>query len=173
VRTYVNVLIVFLISGLWHGASWMFLIWGAIHGFYQLYEKATYNIRDRLWKLIKLDGTWMQWTVKWFVTMSVVLISWVFFRASNTDEALMILQKIINIDMINGQALSTAVSLTRIRFGRMIVTSVSILILLMSELVSSRNKNSTSTKFMKIYLLLIWILLFGEFGLNEFIYFQF
>ncbi|GAG61181.1 unnamed protein product, partial [marine sediment metagenome] len=95
-RTQINIMIVFLVSGLWHGAAWKFVMWGGIHASYHFYETLTYSIRDRIWKFLKLDGTIIQWLVKWFVTMSVVLIAWVFFRASSISEAFSVLTIIMN-----------------------------------------------------------------------------
>jgi alginate O-acetyltransferase complex protein AlgI len=134
VRTYVNVLMVFLISGLWHGASWMFVIWGAIHGLYQLYEKATFNIRDRLWNFIGLDGTWIQWSTKWFVTMSVVLISWVFFRAGSLNEALSIFSS-ISKDLNSGIIFSDFISLLQMNQIGLGVGAFRLIIIIISVMV--------------------------------------
>jgi D-alanyl-lipoteichoic acid acyltransferase DltB (MBOAT superfamily) len=186
VRTYVNVLIVFLISGLWHGASWMFVIWGAIHGFYQLYEKATFNIRDRFWMLIRLDGTWIQKFVKWFITMSVVLISWVFFRAGSLNEVLSIFTS-FGDDLVNGNLFNDFISLiqmNQIGLGlgafRLVVLILSVLILEMIQIFKEYYPETAKNLWLNAYLryvvfqlLVLWILLFGQFGLQEFIYFQF
>jgi D-alanyl-lipoteichoic acid acyltransferase DltB (MBOAT superfamily) len=182
-RTYVNVLIVFLISGLWHGASWMFVIWGAIHGLYQLYEKATFNIRDRLWKLIKLDGTAIQWVVKWVVTMSVVLISWVFFRAENIDDANIIIRVITNNSFsMSFEYIYDSVRLTNIGFTNLLIVFGSIVLL---EIIQSHQEfNYLDRIFVVIYrkklfryfaynLIIIVIILFAFIGESEFIYFQF
>ena len=48
-------MIVFLISGLWHGANWTFVIWGGLHGSYYLFSYWTRNIRPRLTRMLKLD----------------------------------------------------------------------------------------------------------------------
>jgi D-alanyl-lipoteichoic acid acyltransferase DltB (MBOAT superfamily) len=111
VRTYVNILLVFLISGLWHGASWMFIIWGGIHGLYSLYERTTEKYRVKAWRLIKLDGTRFQWFIQWSITMLVVLFSWVFFRADNIYDAYYIIQTILslNINMQISEILSLIV----------------------------------------------------------------
>jgi alginate O-acetyltransferase complex protein AlgI len=176
VRTYLNMLIVFLISGLWHGASWMFVIWGVIHGLYQLYEKVTYNLRDRLWKFIKLEGTRIQWTVKWFITMSVVLFSWVFFRAQNLDDSILILKKISELpDIIITMNLFNELALTMIDSIRFIVIVISIVFMIRIEYITI-NKESKFVDLLnyKISIILVlWILFFGAFGLDEFIYFQF
>lgn len=82
-RTYINLWVVFLISGIWHGASWNFLIWGFIHGAYQ--------IIDRLF--------WLRFSVslpKWIniiYTYSLVLIAWVFFRSDTLPDAVSYLKK--------------------------------------------------------------------------------
>jgi D-alanyl-lipoteichoic acid acyltransferase DltB (MBOAT superfamily) len=174
----VNVLIVFLISGLWHGASWMFVMWGAIHGLYQLYEKATFNIRDRLWKSIGLDGTWIQSFLKWSVTMSVVLISWVFFRAGSLSQSLEILQRIIVeiTDLVSIQRVIDALVETRINDFRFVVLVISIFILEivhLQEQLMIRPFISKESKIFLMSILLLSLLLFGSFGMEEFIYFQF
>ena len=47
-RWYFNIMVVFLVSGLWHGANWTFLAWGGLHGFYLLFSSWTVNIRERV-----------------------------------------------------------------------------------------------------------------------------
>jgi D-alanyl-lipoteichoic acid acyltransferase DltB (MBOAT superfamily) len=182
-RTYLNILIVFLISGLWHGASWMFVIWGAIHGLYQLYEKATYKFRARLWKSIHLNETLIQWVVKWIVTMSVVLVSWVLFRAQNLEDSLLILSKIVNIRFtMSFEYIYDSVRLTNIGYTNLIILFGSIILL---EIVQSHQEfNYFDRIFEVIYrkkllryfaynLMIIVIILFAYIGESEFIYFQF
>jgi D-alanyl-lipoteichoic acid acyltransferase DltB (MBOAT superfamily) len=182
VRTYVNILLVFLISGLWHGASWMFVIWGAIHGLYQLYERLTFLLRERIWKIIKLDGTKTQWFIKWIITMMVVLVSWVFFRASSLAEVNQISSLIVS-DMLDGSLIREFLQLTQrnqIGLGigsfRLVIIAVSILILelfqLRDEYRSPQNQFGINES-LKFTIALWMIILFGSFGLEEFIYFQF
>ncbi len=77
-RLLINLWIVFLVSGLWHGASWTFVIWGAYHGFLL--------ILDRLF-LIKLTGKIVK-PLRILLTFILVMIGWVFFRATDIDFAL-------------------------------------------------------------------------------------
>ncbi len=77
VRTYVNLLLVMLLGGLWHGASWNFVIWGAIHGVVLVIERYTGISRHQK----------MKW-IHWLYTYFVVLIAWVFFRAEDLPGAL-------------------------------------------------------------------------------------
>jgi alginate O-acetyltransferase complex protein AlgI len=181
VRTYVNLLLVFLISGLWHGASWMFVIWGAIHGIYQLYEKATNYTRNRLWMMIKLDGTSVQWFVKWLVTMSVVLISWVFFRSDNLNESITIVSKIIydllSLNVLRDLLFSLINQQADLGIGLSYLILIPLLIIIL-ELLESRNieLGSLNGRLILIILSMAMILLFGRIFINEaqeFIYFQF
>lgn len=78
-RTYCNLAIVFFTTGLWHGASWNFIVWGLFHGAFQLLERAK-GFKKLLNAAPKL--------LRWLYTMVVVLIGWVFFRADNLAAAL-------------------------------------------------------------------------------------
>ena len=78
VRTYINLALVMLLGGLWHGASWNFLIWGGIHGGYLAFERAQgkASIYRKLPKLGQL-----------LVTFFIVVVAWVFFRADDLVSA--------------------------------------------------------------------------------------
>ena len=78
VRTYVNLALVMLLGGLWHGASWNFLIWGGIHGGYLAFERAQgkESIYHKLPALLQI-----------VITFFIVLIAWVFFRAETLPDA--------------------------------------------------------------------------------------
>ena len=78
VRTYINLALVMLLGGLWHGASWNFLIWGGIHGGYLAFERAQgkESIYHKLPALLQI-----------IITFFIVLIAWVFFRADTLPDA--------------------------------------------------------------------------------------
>lgn len=86
-RTYLNILIVYLASGLWHGAGWTFLIWGALHGLGQIIERAWGPGRDNLPKLLR-----------WALTFGFVNGAWVFFRAPSASGALTLLRTAVTAD---------------------------------------------------------------------------
>ena len=75
-RAYGNILIIFLISGFWHGAGWTFLVWGALHGLAQVAERAWGPARDRLPR-----------GLRWALTFLFVNAAWVFFRAPDLTSA--------------------------------------------------------------------------------------
>jgi alginate O-acetyltransferase complex protein AlgI len=81
-RTYSNLVIVFLLCGLWHGASWTFVLWGALHGAFLVLERA--RLGPRLSALPP--------AVQHVYTLLVVLVGWVFFRAADLPQALVFLK---------------------------------------------------------------------------------
>ena len=82
-RTYLNLLLVFLICGFWHGASWNFVLWGLWYGLWLILERIP-PIQRLLKKIPK--------PVTWFFTMVIVLLGWVLFRNLKPDETLMFLR---------------------------------------------------------------------------------
>lgn len=85
-RTYINLMAVMLLGGLWHGAGWTFVIWGGLHGFYLLINHA--------WRNLFPGGTVSRLgkTAAWVTTFVAVVVAWVFFRATDTAAALAILK---------------------------------------------------------------------------------
>jgi D-alanyl-lipoteichoic acid acyltransferase DltB (MBOAT superfamily) len=75
--TYANLFTVFLVGGLWHGASWMFVAWGALHGIAIVFH--------RMWQQMGLK---MNALLAWFITFNFINITWIFFRAKDWDDAL-------------------------------------------------------------------------------------
>lgn len=84
IRRYANLIITMLLGGLWHGAGWTFVIWGALHGIYLSINHS--------WKL---HGKTLPKSVGWTITFLAVVVSWVFFRARNAADAWQILQTMI------------------------------------------------------------------------------
>lgn len=83
VRTYMNNMIIFLISGLWHGAATHFVLWGAIHGVGMIISKLISPVTGKIPKLFR-----------WFITFSFVNLAWVFFRAEDTYVAVEMLGRL-------------------------------------------------------------------------------
>jgi alginate O-acetyltransferase complex protein AlgI len=79
VRTYLNLLIVFFLCGLWHGASWTFVVWGLFHGFFLVFERLPLGMY-----LVKK----MPSPLRHLYVLLVVIIGWVFFRAESFANAL-------------------------------------------------------------------------------------
>jgi len=83
-RSYLNLLIVMLLGGIWHGAGWTFLIWGALHG--------TYLMINHGWQRLELASDNRLYAfASWLITFLAVVVAWVFFRAADIDTAFTIL----------------------------------------------------------------------------------
>lgn len=85
-RTLTNLMLTFIIGGLWHGAGWTFLFWGFLHG--------AALIVHRLWQ--KVGKPLPKW-LAWFITFQFVNVAWVFFRAGDWDDAIRILKGMIGL----------------------------------------------------------------------------
>ena len=86
-RTLLNLLIVFLVSGIWHGAGWNFIIWGMLHGMCILIHRVWKNSKRKMNKF-----------VGWFITMNLVNIFWIFFRAKDLASAFKVIKGMFDIN---------------------------------------------------------------------------
>lgn len=95
-RWYLNLMIVFLVSGLWHGAAWTFVIWGGLHGLYMVGEVASRTLRGKLTRGLGLEQRPMaQALLGGFITFNLVCLAWIFFRANSVAEAFLILNNLL------------------------------------------------------------------------------
>ena len=92
-RKYLNILIVFAVSGLWHGANFTFVVWGLLHGLYQVIGKAITPARDKIIELFNIGRySFSHKVVKTAVTFFLVSYAWVFFRADSIAGALRVIR---------------------------------------------------------------------------------
>ena len=103
-RTYCNLLIVMLIGGLWHGAQWTFIAWGGIHGIFLVIERFT-GPSKYLYKCTR--------ALKIGITFTVLLFSWVFFRAENFERAFFYLKAMIGLSDTTSASLILMSQVTR------------------------------------------------------------
>ena len=83
-RTCINLMIVFLASGLWHGAGWLFLLWGLMHG-----------AASVLYRIFRRQYDDLHPALQWLLTFTFVIIAWVFFRATSLADALAIIKSML------------------------------------------------------------------------------
>ena len=89
-------MIVFVTSGLWHGANWTFLIWGALHGVYQVIGKFSKGIKDKFFAIIHLSRESKLYTVlATLTTFGLATYAWMFFRANSLSDAFHITKSLI------------------------------------------------------------------------------
>ena len=88
-RRYVNIMIVFLVSGLWHGAAWSFVLWGALHGVYQVVGHLTRQGRTRLYQKLGISMESGAFRAgQRLATFSLVSFAWIFFRSESLVKGL-------------------------------------------------------------------------------------
>jgi len=179
-RWYFNLFIVFLVSGLWHGANWTFIVWGALHGFYLVFGLITKNFRLRLLKAIGLGNLSFLSVMS---TFTLVSFAWIFFRAPNITDAFYIIKKIwLGIPEIVSQLLHKQLLLDSIGNNKMdILKSFSLIAFLelvhyfqkKINLIKLFNESAPYVRWTVYYILIYTILTIGVFDNNQFIYFQF
>ena len=86
-RTSVNLMATMLLGGLWHGASWNFVIWGGLHGAGLMLHKRWSRTGRSLWT-----------PVAWLVTYAFVCLTWIFFRANNLADSMLVLRKCLGLE---------------------------------------------------------------------------
>lgn len=108
--TYINLSVTMLLGGLWHGASWNFIIWGGIHGLWLVFERK-FLLKNRFWNS-KANGF-----IRWFVTMHVVCFAWIFFRTPDFASARLALTRLFSVDGLQLEFIwSTGLSVALIGF---------------------------------------------------------
>ena len=169
-RIYFNLFITFVISGLWHGANWTFLIWGAIHGLYLIGERLLKNPLARLHKGGPVGLGRLRRVLQTLWIFLLVNIGWVFFRADTLADAQAILGKIFwpalqwgDIIIRDGEK-----GLGLLNFG---LLGVSLGLLALSYLLP-KDLNFRHS-FLYLVVVTLIILLLGRNAEAEFIYFQF
>ncbi len=171
-RWYFNLFFVFLVSGLWHGANWTYIIWGGLNGFYLIFALISQGFRKKINDLTgigKLPG--FHHALQILTTFTLTCFAWIFFRANNVTDAFMIIQKIVEL---KGPVFFESPS-------ELIYPFISIILLLMIEFKMEyyqgnfsllTNKN-LAVRFSSYALLILIILMLGVFDGGQFIYFQF
>jgi D-alanyl-lipoteichoic acid acyltransferase DltB (MBOAT superfamily) len=182
-RWYLNLFIVFLVSGLWHGANWTFIIWGALHGFYLIFALVTKNFRQKINKNLFLDKVPF---LEILTTFLLVSFAWIFFRAKNLHIAIYIIKSIFTglpslFEQIY-QFLFNKEFLEQLRLSRKDIF-ISVMLIVMLEFIQFLNVKINIAEKIKLqpaylrwsiyYAVVLIIILLGEFQNRQFIYFQF
>ncbi len=175
-RVYFNLFVTFLVSGLWHGANWTFAVWGAFHGFYIMFGKATYKFRKKLADSYGLSKFPKLHTIlQIIITFILADIAWIFFRANTMSDAVYILTHLLS---------GLTLNLSSVDLGldnpELVVAFVSIIFMESVQFVQERigimqflSRKPAWLRWIIYLLLILGILLFGVFKGMSFIYFQF
>lgn len=185
-RKYMNLIIVFMLSGLWHGANWTFIIWGALHSTFVVVGGMTEKVRNSFNKLIGLSKiNWLYGNVQKITTFLLVSIAWVFFRANGVGKALNIFKRMGGIfselwQVAKDGKLLTGKYLENVPVSTIFWSLVCISFMEMVHFVQGKGsinalicRQPLAVRWGVYYFLSFCILYFGVFEKREFIYFQF
>lgn len=184
--------VTFLVSGIWHGASWNFVIWGAMHGVYMVGSVLAAPHLRRFYRALKLEKTRL--LAVWQVAMTFVLtcVAWVFFRAANLSDGLYVVTHLFS--GIPGQvagvlAAGSPIAIARQAYetclpGRpMTIAAILIAAICFVEAIQALNRPQSRhlplleqpvwVRWPLYYGIGVFILVFGVFGNSQYIYFGF
>lgn len=186
IRKYINIMVTFLMSGLWHGASWNYVIWGGLHGIYQVIGEMMNPLRGKIQNILKINTTCDSYRL-WQVgsTFFLTTFAWIFFRADSLKDALYYISRMATKwnpwVMFDGGIYE--LGLNQVEWQIFIIAVV---VLLMVDLVRYRRgkridiylaEQNIVFRYVILLLLCLAIFVWGEYGLdfaeNQFIYFQF
>lgn len=165
-RWMLNTMIVFLISGLWHGAAYTFLIWGAFHGVCMIVERQIYGARM---KQIDNGPSWTN-VLRIGLTFCIVSFAWIFFRAPTLADSTLIIGKIFS------EPGSLFIDTDTLAYAFMFMALIFV-VDLVEEYAGNRirllNSKYTCVRWGAYLTMVVLILLFGVLDGGSFIYFQF
>jgi D-alanyl-lipoteichoic acid acyltransferase DltB (MBOAT superfamily) len=182
-RWYFNILVVFLLSGIWHGANWTFVIWGILHGLYLIIESEFYLRFPTLKQATGLFAI----LIKRMVVFSLVTFAWIFFRAPQVSDAFHIIRKFfVGVPSQIRQVIRDThfqrlayLYLEQDRYEFFIAITF-MGIMMMIHFMQKRMpfdewliRKPTRVRWSFYYLLVLAFVCFGVFNRSEFIYFQF
>ncbi len=187
-KWYYNLFITFLISGLWHGANWTYIVWGGLHGFYLIIALISSNARNRFNEAIGISKNQKLFNIiQMCLTFLLVSFAWIFFRANSIADAFYIITHLhTNIfvqlkEIINNQQ---QIRQQLLYIGQPAsVFFVAIFSIIILEFIHFKQRNKSIRKLInKQSIIIRWviyiaaiscILLFGVYDNTKFIYFQF
>lgn len=180
---YRNTIIVFLISGLWHGANWNFLLWGLIHGIIVCFSIFIKPLKEKVLDILLIESQNRIYNLfSIFFTFILVNITWILFRANSLNDSIYILKEIININHVEFFNIQRLVAV----IGNKELKAAFIFIFILTIAQFLQTKIRFRSYFRKINIFARWsvytiailvLAVFGIYGSNspvvEFIYFQF
>jgi len=180
VRKYFNLMITFLASGLWHGASWHFVLWGGIHGIYQVFGALLAPVKEKMFLKLHINQNTQSYKLlQCFVTFSLTSFAWLFFRAESVEKAVhMISYAFTNWTYVSGVDVG-------LNMPNIVLLLIAVVILLAISVLREWKVSLSDTllaqddwfKVIITFAATLSILLFGIWGgaydVASFIYFQF
>ena len=173
-RFYLNQMAVFLVSGLWHGANWTFVVWGGLNGLYQIVTVMTAGIREKLGRTLRVPNV-VGSLLGSLVTFHLVTIAWVFFRANSISDATIVFSR------ITGSIPRLPTLIASYPFTEEIFISIALIaVLLVVEIIDEKRMlwerlrtQPVYVRWAVYYALIFSLVILGRWGLKQFVYMQF
>ena len=172
-KYFLNLMIVFLVSGLWHGANWTFIIWGGIHGsllVLEVIKRKNFSFKTPHF-------------INVIITFQLVVFAWIFFRADSFGSAIVFFEKMFQVNPNTiFQIGFFKKGVYDIKVLDIVLSFCSVLVLILVGVLEKLKKQRleelvlTQNKYLRwgiYYILIFSVLEFGVFGSEQFIYFQF
>ena len=185
-RHMLNICIVFFISGLWHGAAWTYVIWGGLHGIYQVIGHFTKKPREKMWLALHVDpASKGVRTLKRFNTFVLVCFSWMIFRANSFGDLFLMIKKLFTDWQWSLSYYTQTLSDMGLTALGIVTAVLSIIIMNRLDTLSlsdrgedgelcSKKSFATLRYVIMVWVIVIaWMILLADDGASSFIYFQF
>ena len=183
VRRYFNLFAVFVVSGLWHGAGFTYLVWGVLNGIYVVTGELLAPLNDRVVRFLRIDrSTFAHRLFQTMLTFLLVTIAWVFFRANSLSDALYILPRMFSPTIWifrDGSLLRQGLTYSELLIALLSLTALGILewVSLKRDLLASLNRQHITFRWAAYYALILVVVVFGHYGGTynpaDFVYFKF
>jgi alginate O-acetyltransferase complex protein AlgI len=187
-RWLTNLFVTFLVSGLWHGARWTFVVWGALHGAYLIASLLTADVRARIRSAVGAER-YPRLTVAWQTgaTFALVCVGWIFFRATSLGDAWYVLTHLVAALPAQLAALASGDAVARdallflgFERSRLVLAVAAVCALLIVERMQGTTPlrarlagSSMTLRWTAYACAVLTIMTLGVFGSAKFIYFQF
>ena len=190
IRRYFNVMITFLLSGLWHGANWTYVIWGGLNGLFQIAGNVKNTLLSHLPATLK-DGRpvvnrdcFSYRLFQRLMTFALICLTWVFFRAESLEAAMIVLRQMFSVHnpwIFFDETLYT-LGLSRLELGLLVASAAVVLAVDVAHehgvtLRKRLERQNLAFRWLAYLAAILCILIFGVYGpgfdASQFIYFQF
>jgi D-alanyl-lipoteichoic acid acyltransferase DltB (MBOAT superfamily) len=173
--TALALLVTFLVSGIWHGANWCFVVWGMLHGLYLAASVFYRPLQKSVYKKIGLEKTWISNTWQILITFNLICFAWIFFRASSIADALFIVRQVLSIAA--GEK-----SFLFMKFKGELISALVAMAIIIAIYLADKHTSIVKTfysrpswfRWIAYYALILAVIYLGKlFDVKNFIYFQF
>ena len=173
-RQYANVMAVFLVSGLWHGANWTFVVWGGVNGLYQVFSLMTRRVREQVAGAVTMPPA-VRAVLRGLLTFHLILVTWVFFRAASLSDATSVLSRVVTSLASLPRSLQV-----RVASGEIVLSLGLIAVLVGVEALDERRSvwerlaaGPLYLRWAVYYAVLVCLIVLGTWNLRQFVYMQF